>query len=360
MQKANGQRAARGRRRSGFTMVELLVTLAVTSVLLALVYQIFISQQRSQSIQEEVADAQQNARVGADALTRALSSLGAGADLERGQVRILVAHADEIVFNADLASEDAPADRKWALPPGTALPAAWITAQDPYPTVPGTYVVTATAGPLAETHRYYLAAQGAHATLYHQMGYYSPSTDSVVWGTSQQVALNLANQRIGEPLFRYHGDFGGIATLDTVDAATSPRLAAGDPLDALIERIELNVVTETSHPDPRYPEDQGYRLTRLNTSVTPRNLWDCPVVAVDQATVPDDDPSLAGHQVRREASLFGQPATQIWFRVARGGLAEPGQTVNFSLTGLPSATVTAAGVTDANGRVQATITWPPT
>jgi len=192
MRSADGNRKAGGGLWAGFTMVEVLVTLVVASVLLAFIYQIFLSQQRSQGIQEEVADAQQNARVASEELTRALSSLGAGADLDRGQVRILVAHSDELVFNADLSPEDTAADRKWALPPGTALPAAWITAQDPYPAVPGAYPVPVTAETPAETHRYYLGPQGAHATLYHQMGYYRPSTGLTVFGTPQQVALNFA------------------------------------------------------------------------------------------------------------------------------------------------------------------------
>lgn len=325
------------RGRSGFTLVELLVTLAVAGVLLSFVYQIFIAQQRSFSVQEEVADAQQNARVALEELTRALSSLGAGVEADDGQVRLLVAHPYQLTFNADRS------DAHDALPPGTAVPGAGPA--DPYPGIPGAYA----ASP-AETYRYALVPEGAHHAL--------------VWevngGPDQTVAQLMANVALGEPLFRYYGDFdgdGSFETLDRVDTTTSPRVAAGEHLDAVIRRIELHVVTRTSHADPRYPEHGGYRLTRLASAVSPRNLWDCPVVSLVPATVPDQDPAAPGHQVHRSPGLLGS-TLPIGFRVTRGGAPEAGRRVEFTLAGPSAATVVAAGTTDADGRVDAAITWP--
>lgn len=74
-----------GGRNGAFTLVELLVATAVVGILLSLVYQIFISQQRGYVLQEDLADAQQNARVAVETLTRDLGALGTGAVLDRGR-----------------------------------------------------------------------------------------------------------------------------------------------------------------------------------------------------------------------------------------------------------------------------------
>ncbi len=330
-------RKPRGTPCGGFTLLEVLVTLGVAGILLALVYQIFISQQRSARVQEEVADAQQNARVGVEELTRGLTSLGAGVRTEEGQVRILVAHPHELTFNADLSSVDD------ALAAG-ATPVPGAGAQDPYDHIPGSY-----ASSPAETYRYYLGADGPHHTLYREMN----------GGQPQQVALLAANIRIGEPLFRYQGDFDGDGTLETlerVDRTSSPRVAAGEPLDAVIRRIDIELVTATPSADPRFPGNQGYRLTRLRTSVAPRNLWDCPMVTA----LPLGAPFLRAPEV-------AGTATPLTFRVTRGTVPEQGRTVAFSVGATPAGhgvTVTDASgtsseaTTDADGRVTALVHWP--
>ena len=57
-------------RERGVTVVELLVSLSIASILLALVYQVFISQRRTYTAQEEVAEMQQNARSGSPSIRR--------------------------------------------------------------------------------------------------------------------------------------------------------------------------------------------------------------------------------------------------------------------------------------------------
>ncbi|MDT8342775.1 MAG: prepilin-type N-terminal cleavage/methylation domain-containing protein, partial [Longimicrobiales bacterium] len=133
-------------RSAGFTLSELLVSLAVASIIVVLVYQVFVSQQRVFTTQEDVGEAQQNARVAVDELTRTVSPLGAGAAVDQGQVRILMAHPDQLLFNADLSGDHD------ALAAGTDLTAvAGYSADDPYAAVPGSYASSA-----AETYRYYL------------------------------------------------------------------------------------------------------------------------------------------------------------------------------------------------------------
>lgn len=253
-------------RSEGFSLLELLVALAVSGALLGFVYQICLAQQKSYLLREQLADAQQSARSIVDELTRHLASLGAGADLERGQVRLLVAHPYELVFNADLRSD------RGAMPPGAAVPGA--AGADPYLTQPpGTYGTSSRS----ETYRFTLDRNGdnrvdqadrttrEHYTLYREVN----------GGDLQEIAGFVANPRVGEPLFRYWGDFNGdgiVEVSDRVDKATSSLLAANQPLDAVVRRVEINLVVETATPDPNYPRTAGYRQVRLVVAVSPENL----------------------------------------------------------------------------------------
>jgi prepilin-type N-terminal cleavage/methylation domain-containing protein len=328
---------------AGFTIVELLVTLAVASILLALIYQIFVTQQRGHSLQEEVADAQQNARVAVEELTRYLTSLGSG--VVPNQMKILVAHPYEVVFNADMTTDS-------GLVPTDPVPGA--RPNDPYQTVPAGYATTP-----AETYRYTLDANrdgvvdDSDRVYENHFVLYREKSDDSGTGDLEQVALLVANPRVGQPLFEYLGDFDGDGdseTLQAVDTITSSRIAAGEPLDAVIRRVDINLVTETANPDPRYTENQGYRQTRFKTSIAPRNLWECPVVAFVSAFPATDD--------LRAPDLLGQ-TQNFTFRVTRGGVPEVGRTVNFA-TSDPLVTITSTppSRTIADGLITATVTWP--
>ncbi len=322
----------------GFTLVELLVTLAVTGIFVALLYQVFISFQRTYRVQDELAEAQQNARVAMDELARALASIGAGTAVEEGQPRLLVAHEYEIAFTADLSPDHG------AQTPGDPVPGAG--PRDPFAEFPaGTY-----AGAPAETYRYALKRDPGTGlyTLYREIN----------GGSDQAVAMLLANPRRDIPLFRYFGDFDGDGTsewLERVDRTTSPRVAAGEGLDTIIRRIGIRVVAETARPDPRYPLNDGHRQVRLESSVAPRNLWDCPIVT----------PSPYAGPPLRAPDLLGRE-TELVFRVTRGGQPEEGRTLILSLEGPPghgAVVVDAAGtgpsaITDASGTARVKVVWP--
>ncbi|HSH70956.1 MAG TPA: prepilin-type N-terminal cleavage/methylation domain-containing protein, partial [Deferrisomatales bacterium] len=322
-------------RSAGFTLSELLVSLAVASIIVVLVYQVFVSQQRVFTTQEDVGEAQQNARVAVDELTRTVSPLGAGAAVDQGQVRILMAHPDQLLFNADLSGDHD------ALAAGTDLTTvAGYSADDPYAAVPGSYASSA-----AETYRYYLRpdAGGVHHSLYREINLTS--------GGAREVAMHLGNVRVGQALFTYYGDFDGDGTFETlerVDLTTSSRVAAGAPLDAVIRRIDLNVIAETPYPDPRLAANSGYRQTVLKTSITPRNVWDCPIV----------QPVPPGLGILRAPALRGT-TTALSFRVTRGSLAEQGRTVLFTVDGPTGFTdTTDQGTTAADGLITTQILWP--
>jgi type II secretory pathway pseudopilin PulG len=60
------------------TLVELLVALVISSILIAGLYQVFISQQQTYNVQEQVADMQQNARVGINRMMSEIRMAGFG------------------------------------------------------------------------------------------------------------------------------------------------------------------------------------------------------------------------------------------------------------------------------------------
>jgi prepilin-type N-terminal cleavage/methylation domain-containing protein len=66
------------KREKGFTLVELLVAMAISGIVIAAVYTAFITQQKSYTIQDQVAEIQQNARVGLDMIAREVRMAGYG------------------------------------------------------------------------------------------------------------------------------------------------------------------------------------------------------------------------------------------------------------------------------------------
>ena len=102
--------------RKGFTLVELLVALAIGVILMAGVYQYFISQQRTYSAQDELLRVQQNARVAETLISKAvqlsgsyLPDISGGTTISmRGQAilaatdRYLILQYDDPLNTADL------------------------------------------------------------------------------------------------------------------------------------------------------------------------------------------------------------------------------------------------------------------
>ena len=63
---------------SGVTLIELLIALAISSILIAGVYRVFIYHQRTYATQEQVADMQQNVRVAMNRMIREIRMAGFG------------------------------------------------------------------------------------------------------------------------------------------------------------------------------------------------------------------------------------------------------------------------------------------
>ena len=94
-----------GLHQRGLTLIELMVGLAISFIVIAAVYRTFISQQKTYAVQDQVAEAQQNARVGMNILMRDLRMAGYGKP--EGEVTISGArYSHSIDVERDPAEED--------------------------------------------------------------------------------------------------------------------------------------------------------------------------------------------------------------------------------------------------------------
>jgi type IV pilus assembly protein PilW len=69
--------ATKGEKNRGVTLIELMIVLVIAAVLVAGIYTLFMTQQRSYTVQDQVAGAQQDARVALDVVARDIRMAGA-------------------------------------------------------------------------------------------------------------------------------------------------------------------------------------------------------------------------------------------------------------------------------------------
>ena len=91
------------RKKSGFTLVELLVTLAVSSILLTLMYQVYHSQLKSHTTQQEFVEMQQNLRASLYLMERGIRMAGHGPNGGVADPAITIAQVDNIAFAMDIS-----------------------------------------------------------------------------------------------------------------------------------------------------------------------------------------------------------------------------------------------------------------
>jgi type IV pilus assembly protein PilW len=69
------------KKKNGLTLIELLIALVLSGILIAALYRVFISQQKTSTVQDQVADMQQNVRTAIGQMTREIRMAGYGGDI---------------------------------------------------------------------------------------------------------------------------------------------------------------------------------------------------------------------------------------------------------------------------------------
>jgi len=95
----------KGNPRSGFSLVELLVAMAITGVVMAAVFKIYTTQQDSYVLQEQVAEMQQNGRTAKYVMTREIRMVGYDPTGLAG-AGFISAGGNIIHFTMDITGED--------------------------------------------------------------------------------------------------------------------------------------------------------------------------------------------------------------------------------------------------------------
>jgi type IV pilus assembly protein PilW len=88
-------------KKNGFTLIEVIIALALTSILLAAIFIIFSSQQKIYKTQDQIVAMQQNLRVGLDRMVRELMVAGYDSTGVTSS-GIVAAYTDSIRFTANL------------------------------------------------------------------------------------------------------------------------------------------------------------------------------------------------------------------------------------------------------------------
>ena len=89
----------------GFTLIELLVAMAISLIVMAAVYQVYVTQQDSYLLQQQVTEMQQNARTAKYILTREIRMAGYN-PTSLATAGFVTAFNDTIRFTMDITAED--------------------------------------------------------------------------------------------------------------------------------------------------------------------------------------------------------------------------------------------------------------
>jgi len=371
-------------RKNGFTIVELIMALALASIVLGLVYQVFVAQRRGYSAQDDVAEMQQNARIASDELARVIKNIGNAIDRDNNQSQLLYCGPYDLIFNSDM--DDSAATRPADPSTSISLPnagGAFAVSEGPFPTSAAeTYLLSLKPSTTVSGRQ--------HFDLVKQK-FYDSSSDAEF-----QVAMNLFDEDFSaggkKPLFSYWGIFDSDGTVklwgdvdgngeidpttempvaaltqSSLDAYRAPKGLSSTTIDNVLHHIEISLSAETPSADlNKLATNLGFRQTVLRSAVTPRNLWFCPQISnitpglleIKTSEIYPAGPHNHGSKPTTVAPTTNYP----WeFYVESNGKPEANRLVLFELTnaaGDASSTLaTASGYTDSNGKVSAEITW---
>ena len=253
------RRREKTRKISAFTLVELLVAMAMSGIVGIALYSAFINQSRTYSVQEDVVDMQQNLRAGFDLMEREIRMAGFD-PTNNAEAGIVSADAEKIVFTLDLTGTGGTPDG---------------TTDDPNEYL--TYSLYTSAGetrlgrkstsnpleynkPVVEN---ITALRFAYAYDKDDDGFLETDGGRTIWaidvgGTWHDLDVN---------------DDGLISEADDLSGdGTIPGADTGDPFNAGdIRAVRVWLLGQSAHPDRRFREDRSYVLG--NIVITPDNAY---------------------------------------------------------------------------------------
>ena len=195
-------------RASGFTLMELLVSMSIGMVVLAAVAKTFTVQSRQNTAEEQVAQMQGNARAALDLMVREIQMAK---------------------YN----------------PAGTAFSSA--------------YGVTYSASQLEVK-----ADMDGNGTISTSSG----SVEDIIY--ARDAANNYITRKLGSGTAEIVADNITAFTFAYYDANGSAVTSSGN--SGNIRKVTINITARTAKPDPSYTSNSGYRTYQISADITPPNM----------------------------------------------------------------------------------------
>ena len=286
---------------SGFSMIEMVFSMAILGVVLIAFVGIFTLFQRSSAQTHQYGEAQQNARIALDFITDDLRQAGSGTDYVRAQRFIVDAEPYQVAFNADIDNSqtiDGLASLSaisLAHSPNT-VPASGTAIYTPsrdYQSDAETVVLTLDSnsdGVVSSSDRgdeteESDANQSLYVLKHVKYGFDGASTNEV-------RSMNLAvvrgpgpygNGTYPQPLFAYSydhdqdpstpdrtwGDSNNNGRLETSEVAALGAMT--DALLPLIRRVQITVTSEAEQYSQKYETTDGHLTVTMTSEVSVRN-----------------------------------------------------------------------------------------
>ena len=292
------------KRQDGVTLIELVIALAISGVLIAGIYRMFIHQQKSYATQEQVADMQQNVRIAINRMLREIRMAGYGGKNDNvGGVNDIITKFGNVNTYANIITPENNVIQ-------VGITHDRITVVAAYDQI-GTLKVNANAGDATITVNYlngspftsqnpkkkYLCLNGqnnyeidinsvagdqvplkAGVTLLESHLNNEPVflVKAVTYGLKKSVGVPILyrNENTGggaQPVADYIENLQFLYTLVDGTQTDSP----GDP--KLIRGVTVNITARTEGKDPELAKvGDGYRRRTVTTYIDMRNIRDDP------------------------------------------------------------------------------------
>jgi type IV pilus assembly protein PilW len=254
--KAMVEKSNRPMSQKGFTIVELLVAMAISLVVMAAIYSTYQSQQHSYIIQDQVAAAQQNLRAAMYTMTRDIQMAGFdptyGVTPNRNLFGITTAGVDTVAFTADLARNATPA------------------GQDITYSVNAAHELTRNAGGNAQVLAKNIYGLGlAYAYDAGADGAMDLSANNhIVWAvdTDGDLKLDLSLDTDDDGIIALNDDTNDDKTIEgTVLAPTVPL--------ARIKSVKIWLLARTENPIQGYSVNNSYVVGRNIVTADPKYMY---------------------------------------------------------------------------------------